>query len=174
LELVEEFFQQRRYFIARHENLILVKKVKSQQQNSETGFVLDESSVENVSAAVARVLAWHTCKITTRVLETFPEILEFVQQDQIKKIVGWFTGGAFVKLLIIPQFPAHFELKQKVIKRLKDAGIDHVMTIPSIISGVINRIDSRKVYSSPVCDLLRVLKFYNIIPSTGEQMKLPL
>ncbi|MCM8821213.1 MAG: hypothetical protein NC831_00125 [Candidatus Omnitrophica bacterium] len=174
LELVEEFFQQRKYFTARYENLILIRKIKSQQESSETGFILDESGAENLSAAVVKALAWHTCKITTRVLETFPEILEFARQDRIKKFAEWFGGERFVKLLIIPQFPAHFELRQKVMKRLEDTGIDHIMTIPSIISGVINRIEPRKVYSSPICDLLRILKFYNIISPTGEQMELPL
>ncbi|MCM8764899.1 MAG: hypothetical protein NC907_01150 [Candidatus Omnitrophica bacterium] len=174
LELVEEFFQQRRYFTARHENLILVRKLTRQEESSETGFILDESSVENLSAAVVKPLAWHTCKITTRVLETFPEILEFAHQERIKKFAEWFRDEQFCKLLIIPQFPAHFDLRQKVIKRLEDTGIDHIMTIPSIILGVINRIDPRKVYSSRICDLLRILKFYNIISSTSEQMELPL
>ncbi|MCM8764758.1 MAG: hypothetical protein NC830_05320 [Candidatus Omnitrophica bacterium] len=174
LELVEEFFQQRKYFTARHENLIMIRKMKGQQESSETGFILDESGVESVSAAIVKALAWHTCKITTRVLETFPEILDFAHQARIKKFAEWFSGAPFAKLLIIPQFPAHFELRQRVMKRLEDTGIDHVMTIPSIISGVINRIDPRKVYSSPICDLLRILKFYNIISPTGEQMELPL
>ncbi|MCM8805304.1 MAG: hypothetical protein NC825_01025 [Candidatus Omnitrophica bacterium] len=174
LELVEEFFQQRKYFTARSGNLILIRKKQIEAEQFDTGFLLDEKSVENISAGIVKVVAWHTCKITTRVLETFPEIVEFAKETHIKKFEEWFKGENFQKLLIISQLPSHSDLRGKVLKKLHDTGIDHLMTIPSIINGVIEKIEPRKVYSSLVCDLLRVLKFYNIISSNREQMELPL
>lgn len=173
LKLVEEFFQQRKYFTARSGNLILVKKTKKETEKVELSFILDETSIINLSTAVIKTLAWHTCKITTRILETFPEILEFAQENQTKKFSEWFQEP-FKKLLIIPQLPSHTDLRHKVLKKLEDTGIDHIMTIPSIIFGVIDRIEPRKIYSSQICDLLRILKFYHIVSSSREQMELPL
>ncbi len=175
LEIVEEFFQQRRYFTARHGNLILVKRNKKAGESSlDTGFILDETTIENIPAAVVKAVGWHTCKITARILETFPEIIEFAKDDEIKKLTDWFNKETFKKLLVIPQLPAHIELKEKVLTKLQDTGIDHLMTIPTIIYGVIDKIEPRKVYPSPICDLLRILKFYNIISPTKQQMELPL
>lgn len=173
LKLVEEFFQQRKYFTARSGNFILVKKTKKEIERVDLSFILDETSVTNLSTILVKTLAWHTCKLTIRVLETFPEILEFAQENQTKKFSEWFQEP-FKKLLIIPQLPAHVDLRQKVIKKLEDTGIDHIMTIPSIILGVIDRIEPRKIYSSQICDLLRILKFYKIISTSREQMELPL
>jgi len=175
LEIVEEFFQQRRYFTARHGNLVLIKKNKKQSEPaSDNGFIIDETTVENISAGIVKSVGWHTCKITTRILETFPEIIEFARDDQVKKFADWFNKEPLKKLLVIPQLPSHAELRENVIKKLQDTGIDHLITIPTIIYGVIEKIQPRKVYSSPICDLLHMLKFYNIISSTKQQMELPL
>lgn len=174
LELVEEFFHQRKYFTARESNLILIRKPDSETKKTDSPFILDEIEIENISSAVIKPIAWHTCKITTRILETFPEILEFTRENQTKKFSNWFKGEPFVKMLIIPQLPTHSDLQQQVIRKLQNTGISHIMTIPIIISGVIKKIEPRKVYSSPICDLLRILKFYNIISPTREQMELPL
>ncbi len=174
LELVEEFFQQRKFFTARHGNLVLVRKIGKELEGSDTGFILDETSIQNISLAVVKALAWHTCKITTRILETFPEIVEFAREEQTRRFTEWFKGEPFIKLLIIPQLPAHADLRDRVMKKLEDTGINHIMTIPSIISGVIERIEPRRIYTSPICDLLRILKFYKIISSAREQMELPL
>ncbi|HOK79555.1 MAG TPA: hypothetical protein PK303_02665 [bacterium] len=173
LELVEEFFQQRKYFTARSGNLVLIRKTKN-EDNSDTGFILDEMSAEHICTAIVKPIAWHTCKITTRVLETFPEILEFAKENQEKKLLEWFRGENFKKILVIPQLPAHIDLRQKVLEKLQGTGINHLITIPVILTGVINKIEPRKVYSSPICDLLRVLKFYKLISISQEQMELPL
>ncbi|MCX7705236.1 MAG: hypothetical protein N2115_03120 [bacterium] len=174
LQLIEEFFHQRKYFTARDGNLILIRRIDQMVEKKDSPFILDEKEIESITAAVIKSIAWHTCKITTRILETFPEILEFTRENQEKKFSGWFKNQPFIKMLIIPQLPAHPDLQQKVIKKLQDTGIRHIMTIPTIIMGVIDKIEPRKIYSSPICDLLRVLKFYNIISSTKEQMELPL
>ncbi|MCM8759732.1 MAG: hypothetical protein NC906_08200 [Candidatus Omnitrophica bacterium] len=174
LELVEEFFHQRKYFTARDGNLILVRKSNPEIEKKDSPFILDQIYIEHISAAVIKPVAWHTCKITTRILETFPEILEFAKENQAERFSNWFRDQLFIKMLIIPQLPSNTDLRQQVIKKLKETGIAHIMTIPSIISGVIEKIEPRKVYSSPICDLLRILKFYNILSSTKEQMELPL
>lgn len=174
LQLVEEFFHQRKYFTARVGNLVLIRKTNIETHSTDRPFILDESEINNISSAVIKSVAWHTCKITTKILETFPEILEFAQENQAKKFSDWFKGENFVKMLIIPQLPSHADLRQRVIKKLQDTGINHIMTIPTIISGVIEKIEPRRLYSSPVCDLLRVLKFYKIISTPKGQMELPL
>ncbi|HXK44433.1 MAG TPA: hypothetical protein PL060_00655, partial [bacterium] len=69
---------------------------------------------------------------------------------------------------------SHIDLKQKVLEKLQSTEINHLITIPVILTGVINKIEARKVYSSPICDLLRVLKFYKLISLSQEQMELPL
>lgn len=175
LQLVEEFFQQRKYFTTRQGNLILIKKNrKTTELAPDNAFILDETTVEVISAGIVKPVGWHTCKITARILETFPEIIEFAKEEQTKKFSERFNGEKFKKLIIIPQLPSHAELREKVLKKLKDTGINHLMTIPTILYGVIEKIEARKIYSSPICDLLRILKFYNIISSTRQQMELPL
>ncbi len=175
LQLVEEFFQQRKYFTARQGNLILIKKnKKTSEPVADNGFILDETTVESITSGIVKPVGWHTCKITARILETFPEIIEFAKEEQTRKLAERFAGESFKKLLIIPQLPAHIELREKVLKKLEDTGIDHLMTIPAIVYGVIEKIEPRRVYSSPICDLLRILKFYNMISPTREQMELPL
>jgi hypothetical protein len=173
LEVSEEFFRNRGFFITRSDNLLLIRGRKTSNQPAQ--FLLQEPEVHLIANAVVKVVGWHTCKITTKVLSQFPEILQFVRQENLARIARHFHDEPFAKILILPQLPASRDLREKTIVRLKESSIDHVLLLPDVLTAVIKDIEPRHVYSSQVCELLRTLKFYRLvsIPRT-EQMELPL
>jgi hypothetical protein len=67
------------------------------------------------------------------------------------------------KVIIIPGLPATTNLKNESIKIMKEKGIEHIILFSSIISGLVEKIDERKLYQSQTLEIIRILKFYKFL-----------
>ena len=174
MQLVEEFFCQRKFFVSRDDNLILARNVnpKPGRQGGDADFLLDEENLPFISNAVVRPVGWHTQRITAGALEKAPEILSFLKSENIARIRQIFQGEDFEKILVLPHLPYHASLAEKAVEKLKNSGIDRVILFADLVSCVIKNIEPRRIYSSSVCETLRILKHYGFLSS--EQLVLPL
>ena len=172
--MYEEFFCQRKFFVFRDDNLILVKNgnPKADGQEKNTDFVLDEENLSFISNAVVRPVGWHTHRITAGMLDKAPEILSFLKSKKIAGIRQAFQGEDFEKIIVLPHLPYHASLAEKAVEKLKNSGIDRVILFADLVSCVIKNIEPRRIYSSSVCETLRILKHYGFLSS--EQLVLPL
>lgn len=110
-------------------------------------------------------------KFTPSVLQKNPEIFQFIRDSNKATVKNVFNGEPFLKILVIPALPASEDLKGKSIVMMKEKGVDNIISFPSILSGLIGKIESRHVYLSSVNEVLRILKFYRFFAK--EEQNLP-
>ncbi len=171
LEIVREFFIANGFFVLKNEDILFVKNSCLKEDTVSERFVLSIEEINQINNAVIKVISWHTMKFTPSVLNKNPEIFEFLVDSNLQTAGKVFLGDPFLKILLLPALPASEDLKGKSIAIMKDKGIDHIITFPSIVSGLIEKIESRHVYLSSVNEVLRILKFYRFF--NEEEQNLP-
>jgi hypothetical protein len=172
IEIVREFFIIHNFFVLKKEDILFVKNAELTETEGIDRFVLSGSEVSKVlKSAVVKPVCWHTMKLTPVVLSRFPEIFEFLKGRYALESKKFFQGEDFKKILVIPSLPASEKLQKESIKIMKEEGVDHIITFPSIIAHLIEKIDARYVYLSSVNEIFRVLKFYKFFAE--KEQKLP-
>ncbi|HOL22351.1 MAG TPA: hypothetical protein PLQ41_05820 [bacterium] len=172
IEIVKEFFIIHNFFVLKKNDILFVKNAELTEPEEMDKFILSGSEVSRVlKNAVVKPVCWHTMKFTPVVLSRFPEIFEFSKGRYTLESKKFFQGENFKKVLVIPSLPASDKLQKESIKIMKEEGVDHLITFPSVIANLIEKIDARNVYLSSIDEILRVLKFYKFF---GEkEQKLP-
>ncbi len=172
VELVREFFIMNDFFVLKKEDLLLVKNAGVANLSGESKFILSGSEIGGtINNAVIKPVSWHTMKFTPRVLSRFPDIFDFLKARHEEKYKKFFKGEDFLNILVIPSLPASEALREESVRIMKEKGIDRLMMFSSVIAGLIERIESRRVYLSTVNEVLRVLKFYKFFAE--EEQNLP-
>jgi len=159
-EIVKEFFTIFDFFIIEKEDVIFVKNLRVEKEDIKN-FILKKEDISKIEQAIVKPIAWHTQKFTPSVLNKFPEIFDFFKPDFLK-------DENFRKILVIPGLPSTENLKKKSIEIIKDKGIDNIILFPTVISSLVEKINSRKVYLSFTNEILRILKFYDFFSETME------
>jgi hypothetical protein len=68
------------------------------------------------------------------------------------------------KILCLPKLPLSGELKQRTIQILRDKGVDGVISFETILSELVDRVDTSKNYEkSDLLQIIRLLKNYDLI-----------
>ena len=162
--LVREYFYAHQFLVREvASDVLLVTNPLPAQAGGRCPFVVDDADVGTLPGAVVRPVPWHTVRFSPAVLKRSPEIfLPFVsrQHGDIERLCG---GEAFERVLVIPALPASERLRQESIEFLQGQGVTHVLSFGTVISGVIDRINPRQVYTSDVAEILRILKWYRFV-----------
>lgn len=162
MEIVKEFFTVYNFLVLEKEEVLFVKNPDYKSGKIER-FILAKEDISKIKAAIVKPIAWHTQKFTPSVLNKFPEIFDFLKTN-FKSI----NEEGCLKMLIIPALPSTENLRKQSISIMKEKGIDNVILFPSVISLLIEKINSRKVYLSFTNEILRILKYYNFFSETRE------
>ena len=172
IELVKEFFILNDFFVLKKEDILLVKNTGDVKEDKKSGFVLSGAQITGaIKNAVVRMVSWHTMKFTPIVLSRFPDIFDFLKAGPVEEYRKFFRGEDFLKVLVLPSLPASEGLREESIRIMKEKGIDRLVMFPSVIAGLIEKIEPRHVYLSSVNEVLRVLKFYKFFAE--EEQNLP-
>ena len=171
IEIVKEFFIASGFFVLQQEDILLLKNSCLQENNSFKRFVFSLDDIFHINNAIVKIISWHTMKFTPSVLQKNPEIFQFIRNSNKATVKNVFNGEPFLKILVIPALPASEDLKGKSIVMMKENGVDNIISFPSILSGLIGKIESRHVYLSSVNEVLRILKFYRFFEK--EEQNLP-
>ncbi|MCX7917784.1 MAG: hypothetical protein N2589_06650, partial [bacterium] len=108
--------------------------------------------------------AWHTLKFTPSVIKKFSsEIFDITDENFYKKAKNFFKKNEFKKILIIPGLPTTNHLRNESIRIIKEKGINHIILFYTVISGLVEKIDERKLYQSHTLEIMRILKFYKFL-----------
>ena len=172
IEIVKEFFWINGFFVLQKEDVIFVKNLTFREKNNlEDKFLIEKEDIPSIKNGVIKPVGWHTMKFTPSVLKNSPEIFHFLKPSFLNEIKKFFKEENFFKILVIPGLPSSENLKKESISFMKEKGIEHVIKFPTIISGLIEKINSRQVYHSATNELLRILKFYQFF--SEKQPPLP-
>ena len=168
-EIVKEFFILNGFFVLKEKDVFIIKNTDGKIHIT-SDFVLEKERVLLIKNGVVKPISWHTLKFTPSVLNKFPEIFDFVEKPFIDKIKKYFAEEPFLKILIIPALPVSENLRRESIKILKEKGIDHVILFPTIIAGLLEKIEPRHVYLSSTSEVFRILKFYKFISEREQHL----
>ncbi|MCM8776895.1 MAG: hypothetical protein NC905_01330 [Candidatus Omnitrophica bacterium] len=172
IEIIKEFFIIYNFFVLQKDDILFVQNAEVNEPEDMDKFILSGSEVSKVlKNGVIKPVCWHTMKFTPVVLSRFPEIFEFSKGRYNSESKKFFQGENFKKVLVIPSLPVSDKLQKESIKIMKEEGVDYLITFPSVIANLIEKIDARNVYLSSVNEILRVLKFYKFF--TDKEQKLP-
>ncbi|MCM8767708.1 MAG: hypothetical protein NC816_02015 [Candidatus Omnitrophica bacterium] len=163
LEIVKEFLTLSNFYVILKNGFLIVKN--SERVNREINdFVIEKEKIVFIDKGIIKVISWHTLKFTPSVIKKFSsEIFEIVEESVYKELETFFEKEKYKKILVIPGLPATTSLKNESIKIMKEKGIDHIILFSTIISGLINKIDERKLYQSHTLETIRILKFYKFL-----------
>ena len=121
--------------------------------------------------AIVRVLGWHTDRFSPAVLETSPEVSRFAEPESVRRIERQFGAGPIAKIICIPGFSPHDEIRQRTFGMLRDRGIDGILSFPTMLQELIASLEISKNYEkSDLLQTLRILKNYDLFK--GPQMEL--
>jgi len=160
VEIVKEFFAANRFFVLGDEDILFIRNSLARESAGSPGFVIPSDEITLIKNGVVKVISWHTMKFTPAVLNKNPEIFDFVAGSYRHIVKKTFMEENFSRILVIPALPSSENLRIDSIKIMKEKGIDGVITFPSLIAGLIDKIEARQVYLSSVNEVLRILKFY--------------
>jgi len=169
IEIVKEFFTIHSFLVLEIEDILFVKNLKKEEGEIKN-FVLKKEDIQKIKNAMVKPISWHTQKFTPSVLNKFPEIFDFLKMDFSEGIKEFLKNEKFLKILVIPALPSTENLRKQSIEIMKNKGLDNVILFPTVISALVEKINSRKVYLSFTNEILRILKFYDFF---SEERELP-
>lgn len=120
--------------------------------------------LRTVSRAVVAVRGWHTERFYASTLSQAPDIFRLVEPATLRVAARRLGSAATAKVLCIPRLPASDELKKKLIKGVRDGGIDAVITFRTMLGELIAAVDTQKNYEkSDLLQIIRLLKIYDFL-----------
>ncbi len=169
VRLVTEFFFLHDWLVLATDEYLMARNPRGSADARPEAFVLERDDLVRLRNVLVKPVAWHTLRFAPSVLRKSPEIFSFLDDETVARAGAFFEGEPFSRLLVIPGLPATGELRRASIQFMRDRGIDAVVRFPTVIAGLIERINSRQVYLSEMNELLRILKFYRFFPSENQQ-----
>jgi len=160
IEIVKEFFIINDFYVILKDSFLIIKNSKKTFKRIDE-FIIEKEKINFINAAIVKPISWHTLKFTPSVIKKFSEEIFEITSEKINKILKNLIENNYKKIIVIPGLPATISLKNESIKIMKEKGIDHVILFQTIISGLIEKIDQRKLYQSQILEIIRILKFYN-------------
>jgi septum formation inhibitor-activating ATPase MinD len=159
IEIVKEFFIINDFYVILKDSFLIVQNSKKIFKEIDE-FIIEKEKINFINKAIIKPISWHTLKFTPSVIKKFYEEITFEKTDKILKDL---IKDNYKKIIIIPGLPVTTNLKNESIKIMKEKGIDHIILFSSIISGLVEKIDERKLYQSQTLEIIRILKFYKFL-----------
>jgi len=78
-----------------------------------------------------------------------------------------FESSDFSRILVVSELPTASEARVKAETVVRSHGVDHVLEFPTILRGILARIQTNYNYTeSDVLQLLRIVKRYGLVKDT--------
>ena len=184
VQLVREFFELNAFYVmtywlhdtvrarATEHGLQLFVENTAPAAGRTLDFVLRAGDAPAIPRALVEVRAWHADRFYPSVIESNPVLLEVAQEESRTRARQVFGEADIPIILVISELPASPEPRQRSIRLLQDAGIDHVLEFPTILHEILDRINANVSYApSHTLQTLRLLKRYDFI--RHQQLEFP-
>lgn len=140
------------------------------------GFQLFSADVVKIRRAIVVVKAWHTSRFTPAMLKSSTRVFDFLKKDVLNKAETYFnfdesdvdpeavSGGAFMKILVLPSLPTSEPQRSESIQLLKERGVDGIVTFGTILENILRNVEVNHSYQkSDLLQLMRILKLYDMV-----------
>lgn len=160
--------------LAEEEIDLLVINPLARDQRISDEMVWSSYELRHIQRAIVAVRGWHTERFTPAVLEMTPEVFRLSDDYVLQKAEEMMGEGAVAKILCLPELPASKDLRDQVLRLLKDKGIDGVLLFPTMLLELAAYVDVNKNYEkSDLLQILRILKAYNLLQNAQLELFKP-
>lgn len=134
--------------------------------------VLRPGDIAGISRALVEVRGWHTERFYASVFDSNP-VLSEVAGDAARARARQVFGAADVKsILVISEFPASSEPRQRALEAAREHGLDHVIEFPTILQEILDKLNAHVSYApSQTLQTIRLLKRYDFL--RVQQLEFP-
>ncbi len=183
--IVREYFETQGFFIQQprkyavaarpkrpdeEADLLVINPRVAEQKLPET-MIWGEAELRHVARAIVGIRGWHTDRFSPAVLEFSPEIARFAQDDASRRAAQAVGEGPAAKILCLPGLSTTADLKRRSLEILRERGVDGVLSFPTMLRELVQRLDGSKNYEkSDLLQILRILKNYDLLK--GPQLEL--
>jgi hypothetical protein len=187
--LVREFFELNGFFVRRTQKTVGPGKRKRAEAEAEThfrnprpalpgerAFQLFGSDLAGLTAGVAVVRDWHGLKAVTPTAIRRGDFLDFIREDACAVAKEtWGNAPAdeeapLTKILILPGLPSQEPARSESIRLLREAGVDHVISIRTIVENLVQHAEAQAGQETPTLALLRLLRAYDMVRTTQLEL----
>jgi len=167
--LVREFLEMEGFFVyplkrnsGKRENPYDLFFTNPQVLKREPSFFLDSFSIRGIRQGVIKVLGWHREVFTLSLLKKLMD-LEMDGMSSVKGKNYPRSKAKPKKILALSRVTSSPEGRQNLEKFLKEKGINYVITFETLFRGLLDKIKENQNYTSPLLEILRILKTYRMI-----------
>jgi len=120
--------------------------------------------LRRVRRAIFSVRGWHTERFSPAILDDAPEILRIADAEVLRAAERKLGPGPIARVLCLPALPAGRELREGALRRLREGGVDGVLTFRTMLSELAAAVDASSNYEkSDLLQMLRILKNYGLL-----------
>jgi hypothetical protein len=136
-------------------------------------FEITPEKMAQVRGAVVSIKGWHTETISAGVLANHARSFRIAGKEAMagaQQLVG--DGVPLLKVLVVPGLPRGARLLEQTIAKLRELGTDAVISFPSILRDLIDRVKVNRNYQkSDVLEMLRLLKNYGLLKDPQLELR---
>jgi len=181
LQLVQEYLELHNFMVLTRRKHRLTKRDASGEENivllaanlspiePETPLpvTLGPDDLRAVRRAVLDIKGWHTDVFYSGLFEIRGNIFGFVGPAATAYAEDVFESSDFSRILVVSELPTASEARVKAETVVRSHGVDHVLEFPTILRGILARIQTNYNYTeSDVLQLLRIVKRYGLVKDT--------
>lgn len=120
--------------------------------------------LRRVRRAIFSVRGWHTERFTPAIIEDAPEIFRIADAAVLRAAERRLGPGPIARVLCLPALPAGRELRERALQRLREGGVDGVLTFRTMLSELVAAVDAGSNYEkSDLLQMIRILKNYGLL-----------
>lgn len=122
------------------------------------------AELRRVSRAIFSVRGWHTERISPAILDESPEIFRIANPEVVREAERRLGPGPLARVLCLPALPAGRSLREETLQRLREGGVDGVLTFRTMLIELAAALDVNCNYEkSDLLQVLRILKNYDLL-----------
>jgi len=185
--LVRDFFEANGFLTRRSRKAVAGKRKRAEAegevlfanprppQPGERAFQLFGADLAGLAGGVALVRDWHGQKAVTPTAIRRGDFLDFIRKDACeaaKEAWGNPAEGEAVgtRILVLPGLPSQEPSRSESIRLLKEAGVDHVISIRTIVENLVQHAEAPTDQETPTLALLRLLRAYDMVRTTQLEL----
>jgi hypothetical protein len=186
LQIVREFFELHRFKVAtrwpQHEAerdsdggvQLYVQNTGAVAPAEDADVALHPSRIGQIANGLVEIRPWHTDRFYASLVESNPVLTEFADPGALGHAAEFFGGEPFATILVVSELPRTAEQRAQALRRISEAGVQHVIEFPAILEDLFERIALTGTYNgSPTLQLLQLLKRYRLLRSQQLEFTFP-
>ncbi len=130
----------------------------------EPTFFLDPYSIRGIRTALVKIMGWHGEIFTASMVRKYREILKIKEMGEEEKRLATEKKGVS-RIIVFSRIPKKTASRKDLERVLREEGFTQVITFEEILWSLVEKIEKRENYSSPLLEVMRIFKVYRMIKS---------